>query len=151
MRVFLGALALVVALVAGYAWWRMRPTEPDEVQINRVILQVRQAVEMKDAGAVLRNVSDNYDDGAHRKRDITRMVVSGFRQPEPFRLHVEPPRVSVSGDRAQAVIHARFAAGHRSELSQGLDLKVKVDFAKEGGRWKVISASGWEPAAHEYD
>ncbi len=151
MRALLGVLALAVALVAGYAWWRMRPTEPDELQINRVILQVQQAVETKDAGAVLRNISDNYDDGANRKRDITRMVVSGFRQPEPFRLHVEPPRVSISGGRAQAVIQARFAAGHHSELSQGLDLNVKVDFAKEGGRWKVISASGWEPAAHEYD
>lgn len=151
MRLLLGVLALVVALVAGYAWWRARPTEPDELQINRVILQVQQAVERKDAGAVLRHVSDKYDDGTHRKRDITRMVVSGFRQPEPFRLHVEPPRVSISGNRAQAVIRARFAAGHHSELADGIDLSVKVDFAKEGGLWKVISASGWEPAAYEYD
>lgn len=150
MRTALAVLALLVALVGGYAWWRMRPTEPDDAQISRVILEIRQAVETKNAGVILRHVSEDYDDGVNRKRDITRLVVSGFRQPEPFQLHLEPPRVTLTGDRAQAALQARFTAGAHG-VSQGVDLSVNVEFAKQGGRWRVIRATGWEPAAYEVD
>jgi len=146
-------LAAPIILVAGGAllWVSARPKLSQEQQIAQVILQVKQAVEAKRAGALLRHLSKDYDDGVHSRREITQLVIQGFRSPDAFRVHVEPPKVDVQGDRATARVRAEFWAGPPDDTAGHVRLDVNMTFARSGRRWKILGARGWEPAMSAVD
>jgi len=142
-------LAVVVLFAAGGAavWWWLHPRQTDEQQIVRTILKVRRAVETKDAGRFLACIADDYDDGTFKKRDITQMVITGFRTAEPFRAEVETPAIQVLGDRATVDVKARFSMGQPGGPDETAKaLQIRAEFVRTLGGWKVIRASGWEPA-----
>lgn len=143
--VVIAVVVVVVGVVVGRSM--MAPTPSDEEQIAQTILDIREAVETKDAGGVLRHISDDYDDRTNLKRDISRLVVAGFREPEPFSAHVEPPQITLQGDRASARFRARFARGPLRDPAADTNLEIVAEFAREGAHWRVVSATGWEPAA----
>lgn len=138
------AVVVVGVLVARRA---LAPAPSDEEQITRTILDIREAVETKDAGGVLRHISDDYDDRTNIKRDIARLVIAGFREPEPFSVHVEPPQITLQDDSASVQFRARFARGPLRDPAADTNLEIVAEFARESGHWRVISATGWEPAA----
>lgn len=142
-------LAVVVLLAASgaAAWWWLHPRLPDEERIVQTILKVRRAVETKNAGQFLACISDDYDDGTFKKRDITQMVVMGFRLPDPFRADVETPVIRILGDRATVKLKARFWMGQPGAPAEKSEaLQIHAEFVRTLGGWKVIRASGWEPA-----
>ncbi len=139
-----GALVLIAAAVG---WWQSRPRLTDEEKILAVIAEVRAAAEERNAGRVLRHIDDDYDDGTYKKLDLTRMVVGGFRSPEPWRVQVELPQVQVTGDRATAKVRVEVWFAGAGSDSDHVRAKVTADFVKRRGSWKVIRAGGWEPVA----
>lgn len=139
------ALLVMVALAGAGLWWASRPRLSDEAQILQLLVDVRRAVEAKDAGAVLRAVADDYDDGTYRKRDIVGLVVQGFRDPTPFHVSVESPQIQVTGNRAQAQVRAQFWVGE-AVGSERINLEVQLEFVRTRRGWQVIRARGWEPA-----
>jgi hypothetical protein len=148
MRVWIVVIAIAVIVAGVVVFQRMAAPNPsDEEQIAQAILDVKEAVETKDAGGVLKQISDNYDDHTNTKRDIARLVVAGFREPEPFSVHVEPPQITVQGEWARVRFRARFARGPLRDPAADTNLDVVADFAREHRRWRVVSATGWEPAA----
>ncbi len=150
-----GRIALAVAgvlLVIGAAYWFSRaPAATDEEQITQTILDIKQAIEDKNVGGVMKYVSVRYSDGTHTRQEINRLVVGGFRSPEPFRVHVEPPQIQVSGDRAQARVRAEFSAGYDTAAQSRVRLDILAELTRERGKWKVVRATGWEPAIGAFE
>jgi hypothetical protein len=141
------AVVVVLAAVGATAWWWLRPRLTDEQQVVRTILKVRRAVETKNAGQFLACISDEYDDGTLKKRDITQMVVTGFRVPDPFRADVETPAIRILGDRAIVDVKVRFWIGQPGAAGETAKaLQVHAELVRTLGGWRVIRASGWEPA-----
>ena len=146
MKKIVVGVALVLGALGVGIWLVSRPSPSDEAQIAKLIIDVKQAVEAKSVGGVLKHISDDYDDGGYTKRDITRLAVSGFREPEPFHVHVEAPDIWVSGDTAEARVRADFWTGESGLAPDPVHLDLLVEFIKVRGGWKVIRASGWERA-----
>lgn len=140
--------AVVVGLAGGLVLWRVRarPGLCDTAQITNLILDVKRGVEGKRAREVLRRISEDYDDGVFTKRDLTRLAISGFREPGTFNVHVEAPEIEVSGDRAQARLRAEFWIGRGAGESKRQRLDLQVEFVKRRGRWEITRATGWESA-----
>jgi len=136
----------VLALVGAGVWWASRPRLSDEEQITNMIIEIKRAVETKDAGDVLKYIATDYKDGSYTRREITQFVVAGFRGPESFRVDVARPTIRVAGNEAEAQVSARFTAGAAKDGSGSMNLQVVARLKKERGGWKVLSATGWEPA-----
>ena len=150
-RKVLMAVALGVVVVAAAGLWCLsRPRLTDEQQITRNILEIKQAAEARSAGGILRHVSDDYSDGLYTKRDITRLVVSAMRHPEAIEVHVEQPRIEVSGDTARVEVRAMYWVGFRSTAAPPNSLELTLDFARTRRGWQIIRAGGWQSAGAEW-
>lgn len=136
----------VLALVGAGTWFVSRPRVSDEEQITNMIIEIKRAVETKNAGDVLKYIATDYNDGSYTRREITQLVVAGFRGPEEFRVDVSRPTIRVDGNEAEAQASARFTTGAARDGSGSMDLQVVARMKKQRGGWKVVSATGWEPA-----
>ncbi len=145
-RRLVAALGVVVAVFAGVVVVLTRPVPGEKEQVAQVIIDVKRAVEAKSAGGVLKHVADDYRDGTYTKRDLTQLVIGGFRTDEPFRVIVQAPEIQVAGSRAQAHVTADFSAGETTAASVPLSLDIRVEFVKARGQWRIVRATGWEPA-----
>ncbi len=146
-RLRLGIAGLAVLAGVGVAlWWLSRPDLNDEEQITNTIIEIKRAVETKDAGRVLKYIDHDYDDGFYKRKDLTQLLVGGFRTPEEFRVEVRPPEVIVSGREAEARLQAVFSWGALGADDRRLPLSIVAHLRKTGGTWKVVKAAGWEPA-----
>ena len=151
MRRTVIAVAVLLAVGGAVVLWPRGPRMSDEARILETILAVKRAVETRDAGGVLKRISDDYSDGTHTKQDIVGLVVEAFRSPEPFHVHAEQPQVTITGDRATAQIRAEFWTGDNTTPSDHQKLDVTAEFVREGRTWKLSRASGWEAAAGQVE
>lgn len=146
-RLPLAMAGIIVLAGVGIALrWLSRPGLSDEEQITHTIIEIKRAVETKDAGGVLKYIDHDYNDGTYERKDLTQFLVGGFRTPEEFRVEVRPPEVTVSGKEAQARLQVLFSWGAIGAEDQRLPLSVVAYLRKTGGTWKVVKAGGWEPA-----
>jgi hypothetical protein len=147
MRWHFIALAAVLVLGGALLLWPRGPKLSDEEAVVNTVLTMKRAVETKDAGGVLGNVSEQYNDGTYSKREIVGLVVEAFRSPEAFHVSAGQPQVTVSGDRAVVHMRAEFWIGSGAASTDHQPLAVTGEFAREGHKWKLVRASGWEAAA----
>jgi len=78
---------LIIAVGAGLTiYWFRRPVPSDRQQVMDVFLQMQRAAERKSLSGVMRHIADDYDDGTYTRRDLMRLGVSAFREPEPFNI-----------------------------------------------------------------
>lgn len=143
-----GVTAVAVGAIG--LWHTNRPRLGDEEQITQTIIAIKQAAEARSAGGILRHVSDDYDDGAFRKPAITRLVINAMRSPEQIRVHVEQPRIEVSGAAARARVRAMYWLGPRGAAEQATTLDLTLDFARTGRGWQIVRATGWQAAGAEW-
>ena len=136
--------ALILVALGVVIWWQTRPRPSDEAQIVNVILEVKRAVEDKRAGKVLEHISDDYDDGTYSKREITRLALQGFRETEPFHVHVQNPDIQVSGEKAQVGLRAEFWMGQPGTESDHIPLDLVLDLVKTSRGWQVIRVKNWD-------
>ena len=144
-KVIVGVCAL--AVVGGALLLRSRgPRLSDEQLVVQAIVDLRRAVEAKDAGGALRQVSDSYSDGTYTKRELAGLVVEAFRSPEPFHVQAEAPAVTVKGESAIARLRVQLWVGKEVAVQDRQDLDITAEFRREGKRWKLVKASRWEAA-----
>lgn len=141
---------IVLAVGAIGVWHTTRPRLSDEEQITQTIIAIKQAAEARSAGGILRHVSDDYDDGAFRKPAITRLVINAMRSPEQVRVHVEPPRIQVSGSAARARVRAMYWLGPPGIAEAPTALDLTIDFVRTRRGWQIVRASGWQGAGAEW-
>lgn len=149
-RATLVGLAVIIIGGAIYYFAIYRPPREgtDREQILRLIIEVEKAVEQERVSAIMEHISEDYqDDHGLNRRMVQRMVVAGARDPRKMNLSVEVPRIEVSGDTASFVAEVDYTVDGRGEPTH---LTVTAKLRREGGRWMVISADGWQGAEAAY-
>jgi len=144
--------AVIIAAIAGAAYYFYFYLPPrrgtDEEQVLRLIVEVEKAVEQGSVSGVMEQISEDYSD-AHglTYRMVQRLVVMGARDSRGVILSVQVPEVQATGDTASFVAEVDYGFQGQSEP---VHLTVSADLVREGGRWKVISAEGWQGAEAAY-
>ncbi len=145
-------VAVIIAAIAGAAYYFYFYLPPrrgtDEEQVLRLIVEVEKAVEQGSVSGVMEHISEDYSD-AHglTYRMVQRLVVMGARDSRGVILSVQVPEVQVSGETASFVAEVDYGFQGQTEP---VHLTVSADLVREGGRWKVISAEGWQGAEAAY-
>ncbi len=141
---------LIIAVGAGLTiYWFRRPVPSDRQQVMDVFLQMQRAAERKSLSGVMRHIADDYDDGTYTRRDLMRLGVSAFREPEPFNIVATVRSLEVTGSEAVAMVEVWFSVGAASART-GQHVTVQVQLQKNQGRWQVTSAQGWQDAAKAF-
>lgn len=145
-------VALIVVTVGAavyyFAIYRPPRTGTDREQILRLIAEVERAVEQGRVSGVMEHISREYEDAHGFDRPmVQRMVIAGARDPRRLILSVQVPQVEVSGDTARFVAEVDYTVNGYSDLHH---LTVEVHLRREGGRWMVIRADGWQGAEAAY-
>jgi hypothetical protein len=142
------AAVAVLAAAAALTLWLTRPRPTDTQQVEQAILGIKRGLEAHDAGAILRRISDAYNDGNQTKRDLVGWAVQGCRSPEEFRVLLEPPDIEVIGRAARVHVRVQFSMGGGGAQArpEPIALDILADLARTRRGWQVTSARGWEPA-----
>jgi hypothetical protein len=138
---------LAVAVVSGCSG-RKTPRQ----QIQEAIAAAEEAAEEKDLPALAEKLSKSYTGGG----DLDRAAILGllrlqFLRAQAIHLLVRVPAIHVqSEDRAEATVLVGMAATPIAAAQQLASLsadlyKFELDFAREEGAWRVVSAR-WSPA-----
>jgi ketosteroid isomerase-like protein len=146
------AAALIVAIIGGgiYYFTIYRPPREgtDKEQILRLIVEVEKAIEQGRVSGVMDHVSENYsDDHGLNRRMVHRMVMAGARDRRRLTLSVQQPQIEVSGDTATFTTEVDFSTDGGQSMTH---LTVTGELRREGGRWMVVSADGWQGAESAY-
>ncbi len=143
--------AVVIAIIGGavyyFAFYGPPRQGSDREQILRMIVDVERAVEQSRVSGVMEHISQDYNDSHGLTRlMVQRLVTAGARDRRGVNLSVQVPDVEVTGD------EATFAAEVDYSVSGGemIHMTVTGRLAREKGRWKVISAEGWQGAEAAY-
>jgi hypothetical protein len=124
----------------------------DEARIKQVIYQGKAAVEHKDIEGVLEQVSREYqDDLGLNKVAIMMIFQRAFREFDAIDIHVEELRIEIDEKKqghafleawatVRAQDKARYLVGSPDKPCQ-----VVFTLAKEGGKWRIIKATGVNP------
>ncbi|MGI5817000.1 MAG: hypothetical protein ACOX9R_02765 [Armatimonadota bacterium] len=142
-------IALVIAIISGayyyFAIYRPPRQGTDREQILRMVVDVKQAVEQGRVSGVMEHISEDYEDPhGFNYRMVQRMVIAGARDRRRVNLSVQVPEVEVTGDTA------RFTARVDVNGAEMTRLTVSAQLRREGGRWMVVSATGWQGAEAAY-
>lgn len=148
LRLTLG-LALLLCGLAAILLWHRSPRLNDEEQILKLLDDLRLAVEARNVGRAMAFVAEDYHDGTHTKRDLTRLAVTASRSSEQIHLHLDQPTLDVEGARARVRLRAAywFGPGPPPEGPKALD--VAVALVRRGRAWQIVKATGWESVAGE--
>jgi len=124
----------------------------EEARIRRSIKEGVQAIEAKDLGKCLRNVSLHYKD----EYGLTYVGVKGlltriFQEFDAFEIDLRNLRITLLDKEAASVTFGlKVKVSYRGQkvylLGSGdSSNRVKMSFIKEGGRWKATQVEGIEP------
>jgi hypothetical protein len=147
----MGIGAGVLVVVAAVGWWLAgRQPLSEAEQISRLIGQAQQAVEHKDARGLIGLLSENYlDPGGNRKQDLARLIISGVRTTEQITVVTTVQQVEVADGRAETVVDVKLGSGTMGAV-QVIPLVMQIEWQREGKRWRVVSARGWEEVGESY-
>ena len=109
----------------------------DEEQVRTLVNDVEAAAEARDASDVLTHVADNYTDSAGLDKTQLQNYLRGYFLAHPrleLLVTVESLEFPVDG-LAQALISVATV-----ELTDPDLQRLKVEFRREGGSWKVMRA-----------
>jgi len=143
-RTKLLAGACLLALAAVGLWLLLRERKPAREQIVESIMALADAAEAQDVAGCMRLISADYRDSRENTRDVLwRLARGAFRDAESIDVTVYEPEITISGSEATATLEAELSAvtstGRHSEK-----LEVTFDFKREGRRWRIVEAEGWQ-------
>lgn len=138
-------LALSVALYGLYAYLTV-DRRGDEERIRSLIENAVHALNERDLGGAMRNVSENYRDSENLNRDRLRMLAAqALRSERPFAVYADVGELSVFDDSATVKVTAtvKDAVG-RSIYNRDLELTLKREDARHAGLlpaklWRVVN------------
>lgn len=141
----------VLMLAGGAGWWLVgRPQPSDQEQVYRLVINAQDAAQRKDARDLLALLSEDYlDHNGYNKRDMTRWIISGLRTAEPITVVPEVKSLQVTGDRAELALAVRLWLGDPA-TTEVIPLTMQIGLQREGRRWRITSARGWEQTQEAY-
>jgi len=142
---FVGAVALALLIVL---WPRGTP----EQKVLRVLSAIAEAVERKDVGGGLRHVSEDYHDSrGNTKLELTRLAWGGLREVGQLSVVLYGPKVTVQGREATVQVEVLVEEMKAGGPPPSIRTPVTVKLRKEGWRWQVVNAEGWQVAKDELE
>jgi hypothetical protein len=148
---FLLAIILACGLAALAAYLQTHPSA-DERGIRTVCRDLARDAERRDRAALERLVSANYQDGRGLTREgaltalLTYLDAGNWHRIRTVAIVVN----KVEGNKASATAKVLLAQADSPTLRGGEQSAFQLDLklAREGGRWRVLSAEDWQlPAA----
>jgi hypothetical protein len=141
------AVSIALALLAGCKG-RKSPRQ----LIQEAIVAAKEGAEEKDISGIAELLSPQYKDTNDQDRAaVLGMVRLQFLRAQSIYLFMRIPAIHVQGpDRAEATVLVAMASTPIAAATQlaGLSAnlyKFELQFATEGGKWRVLTAS-WSPA-----
>jgi hypothetical protein len=148
---FLLAIILACGLAALAAYLQTHPTT-DERGIRMVCRDLARDAERRDRAAIERLISPNYRDQRGLSREdaldgLLRYLDAGnWKRIRPVAIVVN----KVDGNKASATAKVLLAQADSPTVRPGGQgaFQLDLEFAREGGGWKLLSAEDWQvPAA----
>ncbi len=142
----LGAAVLIGGGVLYFVVLRPEPVS-DRQQILQLIADVERAVEQQRVSALMAHISEDYEDShGYNRRTVQRLVVAAARDARTMDLSVQCPEISVQGDTASFVAEVDYSLDSTVERGSTTHLTVRGWLRREGRRWRVVRAEGWQGA-----
>jgi len=124
----------------------------DREKVKKVITNIQEAAEQKDAGKIINNLSKTYSDPQGFNYESIRGLLVGyfFRYPK-ISVYINNLTISVENTSARAVLQTVLTSGEKTGsvtdvIPQSLGVwDFDVTLKKESSDWKVASAK-WEQA-----
>jgi hypothetical protein len=147
---FLLAIILACGLAAVAAYLQTHSTA-DERGIRTVCRDLARGAERRDRAGLERLISANYRDERGLTREsaldalLTYLDAGDWRRIRPVTIVVN----KVDGDKASATAKVLLAQASSPSAAHGQSaFQLDLQLAREGGRWRVLSAEDWQlPAA----
>lgn len=142
------SLAILFLLLSSFLGCH-KETEQDKVK--KVITNIQKAAEEKEIRKISNSISGTYSDRqGNTSGSINRLVLGYFYQHPKISIYITKLDVSVRDATAKALFHAVLTSTGESSsavLPESLGVYAfDVEFRKESGEWKVVSAA-WERIA----
>ena len=123
----------------------------DEARIRKGVKEGVEAIEAEDLQKCLRHVSIHYkDEYGLTYLSVTGLLIRIFQEFDAFEIKLENLRITLlDKGTASATFNLKVTVSYRGQraylLGSGdLSNRIKMSYAKEGGRWKVIQVQGVE-------
>lgn len=142
----LALIAIAVYLLA------LRPAPVDDrTQVLRLIADAERAIEQKRPSDLMALISNDYsDDRGNDRRSVQRLVIAGARQRGNIDLSVQVTDITVKGDTATFTAEVDYAYDGPVGADATSHLTVRGRLRREGRRWRVVKAEGWQDAESAY-
>jgi hypothetical protein len=141
------ALALIAA---GLTWRATRPRVSEEDRVREVIRGVVEGVQRKNMHDLMSPISQHYRDrSGYVRPDVHRLALAAFQEKGSYQVTVTRLDTVVQGDRARTELDADVYLTQDDGTQNVFSGTVQVDLRKEGRRWKIVSAEGWQEAGFE--
>ena len=148
---------ILIALVAlgGLVYCYVAVVRPrsvaDVTQILRLNADVERAVEQRRPSEIMGCISQDYEDpSGNTYRALQRLLIGAGRAQGTLELSVQAPELEVAGDTATFAAEVDLASAGQISSEAMTHLTVTGQLRKERGRWKVVSATGWQGAEAAY-
>ncbi|MCC6485204.1 MAG: nuclear transport factor 2 family protein [Armatimonadetes bacterium] len=141
-KTFLTALAIAVALGAG--WLASRPRGTDQQQIQNVLTGLTAAAEKRDIWRTLSHVSRDYKGVGGSYDQVRLILLQTFRDSSSIQIALHPPQISVHADSAVATTDANARitsnSGASAQYAGLVTLRLKREERK---RWLIYPVQRW--------
>lgn len=146
------ALTSIVLIVTAVYFLGLRPAPVDDrTQVLRLVADAERAVEQKRPSDLMALISNDYsDDQGNDRRSVQRLVIAGTRQQGNIDLSVQVTDIDVQGDTATFTAEVDYSFGGPVRPDGATHLTVRGWLQREGRRWKVIKAEGWQGAENAF-
>ncbi len=141
------AIILIVVLCAGLVIVKSasRPAQTDVEQIHTLLVKGQTAVEKKDLKAAMSCISKNYRVGEMKYDHIRVQAIQAFQQEGKYKVLLENPGITVSGDQATATPTVTVSMVSHGSLHRIFSQRVTIHLAKENSmHWLVIPSKNWK-------
>lgn len=123
----------------------------DRTQVLRLIADAERAIEQKRPSDLMALISNDYsDDRGNDHRSVQRLVIAGARQRGNIDLSVQVTDITVKGDTAIFTAEVDYSYGGPVGADDTSHLTVHGWLRREGRRWRVVKAEGWQDAESAY-
>jgi hypothetical protein len=123
----------------------------EEEVIRKLITNIQIAAEEKDTSAIMKNVSESYNDPQGMTRESLKKLLRGYFFVYPrISVYLNYLQVTVTGASASAKFQAVLTSGQNKGsiadvIPHSLGVyRFDVSLAKQSGKWEITSA-GWAP------
>ena len=144
-------IPVIAFVVAGTWWWVSYGSIPLEERLANMVVKLKEAIEKKQYGEVMRYISPRYKDSAGvTYEDIKNALQDYVRNPD-LHVRIEITAMTVYSRSNTAVIDTRMGimiiVGEHSYSISPINLTIFMQ--RELIRWRIVAVEGWQRVESE--